>query len=154
MLVAKHCFFRLSIPMSYISWGVYISTYVHKDSSLCRPTGGFFRQNVITIIWMRHAARLPPPPVFNDQRLVQLIASCKLQITDQTFGEYVFGLRLTLEWFCRYLYVLDVCCQVASWGDIENLQILLQQCFRNAPAIMQISIKTHLKSTKMVPRST
>ena len=63
---------------------------------------------------MRHAARLPPPPVFVDTRLLQLIAYCKLQIIDQSFGVCVFYLRLTLVYFCRYLYVLDVCCQFAS----------------------------------------
>ena len=63
---------------------------------------------------MRHAARLPPPPVFNDRRLLLLIAFCKSQSIDHSFGVCVFCLRLTLAHFCRYLYVLDVCCQFAS----------------------------------------
>ena len=63
---------------------------------------------------MRHAARLPPPPVFDDRRLLLLIAFCKSQSIDHSFGVCVFCLRLTLAHFCRYLYVLDVCCQFAS----------------------------------------
>ena len=63
---------------------------------------------------MRHAARLPPPPIFDDRRLVQLIAFRKLQIIDERFGVCVFCLRLNLACFCRYLHVLDVCCQFAS----------------------------------------
>ena len=63
---------------------------------------------------MRHAARLPPPPIFDDRRLVQLIAFRKLQIIDQSFGVCFLYLRLTLAYFCRYLYVLDVSCQFAS----------------------------------------
>ena len=63
---------------------------------------------------MRHAARLPPPPVFNDRRLLLLIVFCKSQSIDHSFGVCVFCLRLTLAHFCRYLYVLGVCCQFAS----------------------------------------
>ena len=63
---------------------------------------------------MCHAARLPPPPIFDDRRLVQLIAFRKLQIIDERFGVCVFCLRLNLACFCRYLHVLDVCCQFAS----------------------------------------
>ena len=53
-------------------------------------------------------------PVFVDRRLLQLIAFCKLQSIDQSSGVCVFYFRLTLAYFCRYLYVLDVCCQFAS----------------------------------------
>ena len=63
---------------------------------------------------MRHAGRLPPPPVFNDRRLLLLIAFCKSKSIDHSFGVCIFCLRLTLAHFCRYLYVLDVCCQFAS----------------------------------------
>ena len=63
---------------------------------------------------MRHAARLPPPPVFNDRRLVCLIAFCKLQFIDQSFGVCVCCFCFTLAFLCRYLYILDVCCQFAS----------------------------------------
>ena len=63
---------------------------------------------------MRHAARLPPPPVFNDRRLSQLIAFCKLRFIDQSFGVCGFCLLLTLTYFCRSRSILDVCCQLAS----------------------------------------
>ena len=63
---------------------------------------------------MRHAARLPPPPIFDDRRLVQLIAFCKLQFIDQSFGVCVCCFCFTLAYLCRYLYILDVCCQFAS----------------------------------------
>ena len=53
-------------------------------------------------------------PVFVDRRLLQMSAFCKLQMIDQSFGVCVFYLRLFFAYFCRYLYVLDVCCQFAS----------------------------------------
>ena len=106
---------------------------------------------------MRHAARLPPPPVFNDRRLLLLIAFCKLQFIDQSFGVCVFCLRLTLAHFCRYLYVLDVCCQFASCQAM--LAICKSYCkispkfFKNNAQIETNSSKIRPKSTKMVPRS-
>ena len=97
------------------------------------------------VIWMRHAARLPPPPVFDDRRLVQLIAFCTLQIINLSFGVCVFSLRLNLACFCRYLYVLDVCCQFASCQAMlaicksycKNVSEMHQQLCNNPSKIMQ-----------------
>ena len=105
---------------------------------------------------MRHAARLPPPPVFNDRRLVCLIAFCKLQFIDQSFGVCVFCLRLTLAYFCRYLYVLDVCCQFASCQAMlaicKSYCKISPKCIKNNAQIDTNSSKIRPKSTKMVPR--
>ena len=54
-------------------------------------------------------------PVFVDRRLLQLIVFYKLQSIDQSSGVYVFCFRLILAYLCRYLYVLDACCQFASY---------------------------------------
>ena len=98
---------------------------------------------------MRHAARLPPPPVFNDRRLLQLIAFSKLHIIDHSFGVCVFYLWLTLAYFCRYLYVLDVCCQFASCRATWAIcKYYCKKCFRNASKIKHISIIIHPKSIK------
>ena len=94
---------------------------------------------------MRHAARLPPPPVFNDRRLLLLIAFCKSQSIDHSFGVCVFCLRLTLAHFCRYLYVLDVCCQFASCQAMlaicksycKNVSEMHQQLCNNPSKVMQ-----------------
>ena len=95
---------------------------------------------------MRHAARLPPPPVFNDRCLLQLIAFCNLQIIDQTFGVCVFYLLLTLVYFFRYLYALDVCCQFVSG------HATLKTCFRNALNMMPKSIQIHSKLGQNQPK--
>ena len=106
---------------------------------------------------MRHAARLPPPPVFNDRRLLLLIAFCKSQSIDYSFGVCVFCLRLTLAHFCRYLYVLDVCCQFASCQAMlavcKSYCKMFQKCFNNYHNFCTNSFKIHPKSSKMVPRS-
>ena len=106
---------------------------------------------------MRHAARLPPPLVFNDRRLLLLIAFCKSQSIDHSFDVYVFCLRLTLAHFCRYLYVLDVCCQFASCQAMlaicksycKNVSEMHQQLCNNPLKFMRI----HPRLTEMVPRS-
>ena len=58
-------------------------------------------------IWMRHAARLPPPPIFDDRRLVQLIAFLKLRIIDHSLG------------VCMFVFAVDSCIfvqvAVCSW---------------------------------------
>ena len=84
-------------------------------------------------------------PVFEDRRLVQLSAFCKLQIIDQSFGVYVFYFRLTLAYFCRYLHVLDVCCQFASCQAMlaicksycKNVSEMHQQLCNNPSKAMQ-----------------
>ena len=94
---------------------------------------------------MRHAARLPPPPVFNDRRLLLLIAFCKLQNIDNSFGVCFCCLWLTLAHFCRYLYVLDVCCQFASCQAMlaicksycKNVSEMHQQLCNNPSKVMQ-----------------
>ena len=105
---------------------------------------------------MRHAARLPPPPVFNDRRLLLLIAFCKSQSIDHSFGVCVFCLRLTLAHFCRYLYVLDVCCQFASCQAMlaicKSYCKISPKCIKNNAQIDTNSSKIRPKSTKMVPR--
>ena len=98
---------------------------------------------------MRHAARLPPPPIFDDRRLVQLIAFRKLQIIDERFGVCVFCLRLNLACFCRYLHVLDVCCQFASCRATlaickyycKNVSEMHQQLCNNPSKAMQNQAK-------------
>ena len=106
---------------------------------------------------MRHAARLPPPPVFNDRRLLLLIAFCKSQSIDHSFGVCVFCLRLNLACFGRYLYVLDVCCQFASCR--ATLAICKSYC-KIVPEIHQtnannhqILLNIHPISATMAPRS-
>ena len=106
---------------------------------------------------MRHAARLPPPPVFNDRRLLQLIAYCKLRIIDWSFGVCLFYLHSTLVYFCRYLYVLDVCCQFASCQAMlaicKSYCKIFPKCFKMNCKIDKNSFKIQPKSTKMMPRS-
>ena len=54
---------------------------------------------------------------------------------------------LNLACFCRYLYVLDVCCQFASCrATLAICKYYCKKCFRNASTIMQQSIKSHTKS--------
>ena len=106
---------------------------------------------------MRHAARLPPPPVFTDRCLLLLIAFCKLLNVDHSFGVCIFCLWLTLAHFCRYLYVLDVCCQFASCQAMlaicKSYCKIYPKCFKINAKIDTNSFKIRPKSTKMVPRS-
>ena len=105
---------------------------------------------------MRHAARVPPPPVFDDRRLLLLIAFCKSQSIDHSFGVCVFCLRLTLAHFCRYLYVLDVCCQFASCQAMlaicKSYCKICPKCFKINAKIDTNSSKIRPNSTKMAPR--
>ena len=105
---------------------------------------------------MRHVARLPPPPIFDDRRLVQLIAFRKLQIIDERFGVCVFCLRLNLACFCRYLHVLDVCCQFASCRatlgickySCKHLSEIHQQLCKNQSRFMQYPSKIKQNNTQ------
>ena len=105
---------------------------------------------------MRHAARLPPPPVFNDRRLVCLIAFCKLQFIDQSFGVCVCCFCFTLAYLCRYLYILDVCCQFASCQAIlaickaycKHVSEMHQQVCNNPSKYMQHPSKINQDGAK------
>ena len=85
-------------------------------------------------------------PVFVDRRLLQMSAFCKLQMIDQSFGVCVFYLRLFFAYFCRYLYVLDVCCQFASCQAMlticksycKHVSEMHQQLCKNQFTIVQI----------------
>ena len=76
---------------------------------------------------------------------MQLIPFCKLQIIDQSFGVCVFYLRLFFAYFCRYLHVLDVCCQFASCQAMlaicktycKNVSEMHQQLCNNPSKAMQ-----------------
>ena len=97
---------------------------------------------------MRHAARLPPPPVFNDRRLLQLIAFCKLQLSIIVLVSAFFICGWLLHTSADFCIVYSWCLLSIRFvsGDIGNLQSLLQTCVRNASTIMQQSIKSHAKS--------
>ena len=105
---------------------------------------------------MRHAARLPPPPVFNDRCLSQLIAFCKLQFIDQSFGVCGFCLLLTLTYFCRSRSILDVCCQFASCQAIlaicksycKNVSEMHQHLCNNPSKFMQNASKIYENRAK------
>ena len=106
---------------------------------------------------MRHAARLPPPPVFNDRRLVQLIAFCKLRFIDQSFDVCGFCLLLTLTYFCRSRFFLMFAVnslRVRRYWQSANL--MANMCIldiENYVQTHQNSCKKHPKSSKMVPRN-
>ena len=93
---------------------------------------------------MRHAVRLPPPPIFEDRPLVQLIAYCKLRIIDRSFGVRAFYLHSTLVYFCRYLYVLDVFCQLSvnslrvwrRWQSANLIEQVFLKCCKNNAKIL------------------
>ena len=111
---------------------------------------------MIEQIWMRHAARLPPPPVFTDRRLLQLLAFWILQIAK-------WSIRVLKSAF--FLFAFESCMfrqiSVCTWcllpirfvsGDVGNLQVLVQKCVRKALTIMQQSIKIHAKSVQNLPK--
>ena len=92
-------------------------------------------------------------PVFEDRRLVQLIAFCKSQMIDQSFDVCVFYLRLFFAYFCRYLYVLDVCCQFASCQAI--LAICKSYCKHVSEMHQQLCknpLNIHAKSIPNQPK--
>ena len=59
---------------------------------------------------MRHAARAPPPPFFEDRRLVQQIAVQTSEFIDWNFAIFLFA------YVCSYLLVLDVFRKFDSWS--------------------------------------
>ena len=106
---------------------------------------------------MRHAARLPPPPVFNDRRLVCLIAFCKLQFIDQSFGVCVCCFCFTLAYYadiCIFLMLAVNTLRVRRYWQSANL--IANMCILDIDNYVQIhqnSCKKHPKSNKMVPRN-
>ena len=64
---------------------------------------------------------------------------------DQNFYTCVFYLRLFFAYFCKYLYVLDVCCQFASCQAMlaicksycKNVSEMHQQLCNNPSKVMQ-----------------
>ena len=98
---------------------------------------------------MPHVARLPPPPVFNDRRLVCLIAFCKLQFIDQSFGVCVFCLEI-----CIFLvFVVNSLRVRRYWQSAKLIANMCPKCIKKYVIIHQNTCKIHPKSTKMVPRS-
>ena len=102
---------------------------------------------------MRHAARLPPPPVFNDRRLLLLIAFCKSQSIDHSFGVCVF-------FFCgRHLHISADICMFLMFA-VNSLRVrrcwqsasLIAKYLRNALKIMPKSIQIHPKSVPNQPK--
>ena len=81
-------------------------------------------------------------------------ANCKLSIV--VLVSAFFYLWLTLAHFCRYLYVLDVCCQFASCQAMlaicKSYCKISPKCIKNNAQIDTNSSKIRPKSTKMVPR--
>ena len=108
---------------------------------------------IMIIIWMRHAARLPPPPVFNDRRLLQLIAFSKLQIIDRSFGVCVFFI---CGW---HLHISADICMFLMFA-VNSLRVrrcwqsasLIAKYLRNALKIMPKSIQIHPKSVPNQPK--
>ena len=105
---------------------------------------------------MRHAARLPPPPVFNDRRLVCLIAFCKLQFIDQSFGVCVCCFRFTLAYFCRYyIFLMFAVNSLRVRRYWQSANLIANMCILDIDNYVQIhqnSCKKHPKSNKKVPR--
>ena len=105
---------------------------------------------------MRHAARLPPPPVFNNRCLVQLIAFVKLQMID-----HIFWCLRFLRWTLAYL--ADICMFLTfavnslrvrrRWQSANLIAKMFQKCIKHAAKIHTNSFRIHPKSTKMMPRS-
>ena len=108
-------------------------------------------------IWIRHAARLPPPPIFDDRRLVQLIAFRKLQIIDEIFGVCVFTWKRVSAFFeSKHPKRVP---EYMTFRLMTFLAIYKSYCkqiwnaLKNDIKTHQNSSKIHPKSTKMVPRS-
>ena len=105
---------------------------------------------------MRHAARLPPPPVFNNRCLVQLIAFFKLQMIN-----HIFWCLRFLRWTLAYL--ADICMFLTfavnslrvrrRWQSANLIAKMFQKCIKHAAKIHTNSFRIHPKSTKMMPRS-
>ena len=106
---------------------------------------------------MRHAARLPPPPIFDDRRLVQLIAFRKLQIIDERFGVCVFTWKRVSAFFeSKHPKRVP---EYMTFRLMTFLAIYKSYCkqiwnaLKNDTKTHQNSSKIHPKSTEMVPRS-
>ena len=107
---------------------------------------------------MRHAARLPPPPVFNDRRLVCLIAFCKLQFIDQSFGVCVcyFSVSRSHIYADICIFLMFVVNSLRGRRYWQSANLVANMCILdidNYVQILQNSCKKHPKSNKMVPRN-
>ena len=99
---------------------------------------------------MRHAARLPPPPIFDDRRLVQLIAFCVLV---SAFFICVCSLHISAD-ICMFLMFAVNSLRVRRcWQSANLIAKMCPKCINNYATIHQKSCKIHPKSTKMVPRN-
>ena len=101
---------------------------------------------------MRHAARLPPPPVFDDRRLVQLIAFCKCKLSIKVLmSAFVVSVSRS------HIYA-DIC--IFLMFAVNSLRVrrcwqsasLIAKYLRNALKIMPKSIQIHPKSVPNQPK--
>ena len=89
---------------------------------------------------MRHAARLPPPPVFWRSAFVAAICILQLAVSRSEFGDII-----SCAW---YLHISTVICQFLIFsaisflpGVFNILQMLLQRSNQNPVKMMPKSIK-------------
>ena len=105
---------------------------------------------------MRHAARLPLPPVFNDRRLLLLIAFCKLQNIDHSscvcilFCVWILHVSADI---CMFLMFAANSLRVGRRWESANINASLCPKYTNNYAkINQNSCNIHPKSSKIIPK--